>query len=149
MNELEIVLTSFCRNLNTVRAISQELNDPVDRFVLMAKWSVIGSDSGLHISYFYEGMTFNAPVCESCKWWLLGNGPSNHQLSFCCGYCCLLSSYFIYSVIDWLIYLLLFFFPHSAIAGTHGNIKSQSFWFKVKIYAESFILETRIRYLNV
>ncbi|XP_015763234.1 PREDICTED: uncharacterized aarF domain-containing protein kinase 5-like [Acropora digitifera] len=62
------------RNLNTVRAISQELNDPVDRFVLMAK---------------------------------------------------------------------------CAIAGTHGNIKSQSFWFKVKIYAESFILETRIRYLNV
>lgn len=62
MNELEIVLTSFCRNLNTVRAISQELNDPVDRFVLMAKWSVTGSDSGLHISYFYEGMTFNASV---------------------------------------------------------------------------------------
>ncbi|XP_074615968.1 putative aarF domain-containing protein kinase 5 isoform X1 [Acropora palmata] len=61
------------RNLNTVRAISQELNDPVDRFVLMAK---------------------------------------------------------------------------CAIAGTHGNIKSQSFWFKVKIYAESFILETRIRALS-
>ena len=49
-----------------------------------------------------------------------------------------------------LIYLFaVVFFPHSAIAGTHGNIKSQSFWFKVKIYAESFILETRIRYLNV
>lgn len=49
------------------------------------------------------------------------------------------------------IHLLIFFFffSHSAIAGTHGDIKSQSFWFKVKIYAESFVLETRIRYFNV
>ena len=56
--------------------------------------------------------------------------------------------YLVILFIHLLIYLFVFF-PHSAIAGTHGNIKSQSFWFKVKIYAESFILETRIRYLNV
>lgn len=56
--------------------------------------------------------------------------------------------YLIILFIQLLIYLS-FFFSHSAIAGTHGNIKSQSFWFKVKIYTESFILETRIRYFNV
>lgn len=57
--------------------------------------------------------------------------------------------YLIILVIHLLIYIYIFFFSHSAIAGTHGDIKSQSFWFKVKIYAESFILDTRIRYFNV
>ena len=35
-----IFLLSLFRNLNTVRAINQELGEPVDRFVLMARWLV-------------------------------------------------------------------------------------------------------------
>ena len=34
------LLLSIIRNLNTVRAINQELGEPVDRFVLMARWLV-------------------------------------------------------------------------------------------------------------
>ena len=36
---VSVLLCTF-RNLNTIRAIHQNLGDPVDRFVLMAKWLV-------------------------------------------------------------------------------------------------------------
>ena len=45
-NEVEFTFRTGCflfpifRNLNTIRAINQELGEPVDRFVLMARWLV-------------------------------------------------------------------------------------------------------------
>lgn len=47
-------LLSLFRNLNTVRAINQELGEPVDRFVLMARWlvSLTGVLIGLNAGSF-------------------------------------------------------------------------------------------------